>query len=67
MPAHIRREPDDLLVIFSRDGERDDARLVADGHRAASIATMMIAGHAPLLAGDQLTVQRYEPGDELAS
>lgn len=60
MVARTRPEPNALLVIFSRDGERDDARTVKDGATAARVAALMIAAHAPLLAGDQLTINDYE-------
>jgi hypothetical protein len=42
----------ELLVIFSRDGERDDARIVPNGERAAVMAVLMIAGRGALYAGD---------------
>jgi hypothetical protein len=51
----------ELLVIFSRDGESDDARIVANGERAAKVAILMIASRDGLHAGDQLLVQHYVP------
>ncbi len=61
MVARIRPEGE-LVVIFSRDGERDDARIVPNGHRAASAAILIIAGlgEEGLRAGDQLLVQHYD-------
>jgi hypothetical protein len=50
MIARIRAEGE-LLVIFSRDGERDDARIVPNGERAAVTAVLMIAGRGTLRAG----------------
>ena len=62
MVARTRTEGE-LLVIFSRDGERDDARIVPNGERAAVTAVVMIAGRGALHAGDQLLVQQYEQVD----
>jgi hypothetical protein len=59
----VARTEGELLVIFSRDGERDDARIVPNGERAAVTAVLMIAGRGVLHAGDQLLVQRYEEAD----
>ncbi len=59
MVARTRSEGE-LLVIFSRDGEQDDARIVPNGERAAVTAVLMIAGRGTLHAGDQLLVQRYD-------
>ncbi len=36
MPARTRTEGE-LVVIFSRDGEQDDARIVQNGERAAKV------------------------------
>jgi hypothetical protein len=57
--ARTRSEAE-LLVIFSRDGEKDEATIVADGERAAKVAVLMIAGCGTLHAGDQLLVQQYD-------
>ncbi len=54
------RSENELVVIFSRDGERDDARIVPTPERAAVTAVLMIAGLGALHAGDQLLVQRYD-------
>ena len=54
------RSEAEFLVIFSRDGERDDARIVPNGERAAVTAVLMIAGRGVLHTGDQLLVQRYD-------
>ncbi len=59
MVARTRTEGE-LVVIFSRDGERDDARIVQNGERAAKVAILMIASRDALHAGDQLLVQRYD-------
>ncbi len=59
MVARTRTEGE-LVVIFSRDGERDDARVVQNGERAAKVAILMIASRDALRAGDQLLVQRYD-------
>jgi hypothetical protein len=53
----------ELLVIFSRDGEHDDAKVVANGERAAVAAVLMIAGRGVLHAGDQLTVSLDDKAD----
>ena len=57
------RSEAELLVIFSRDGERDEATIVANGERAAKVAVLMIAGRGTLHAGDQLTVSLYDRAD----
>jgi hypothetical protein len=62
MVARTRTEGE-LLVIFSRDGERDEATIVANGERAAKVAVLMIAGRGLLHAGDQLTVSLYDKAD----
>jgi hypothetical protein len=59
MVARTRSEAE-LVVIFSRDGEQDDARIVANGERAAKVAVLMIAHRGTLHPGDQLLVQRYD-------
>jgi hypothetical protein len=43
----------ELVVIFSRPGEKDEAMIVANGERAAKVV-LMIAGRGNLHAGDQL-------------
>jgi hypothetical protein len=63
MPARTRSEGE-LLVIFSRAGEPDDARIVPNGERAAVTAVLMIATRGVLRAGDQLTVTRYDDGED---
>jgi hypothetical protein len=62
MVARVKPEGE-LLVIFSRDGEQDDARIVPNGERAAVTAVLIIAGRGTLHAGDQLLVQCYEEAD----
>jgi hypothetical protein len=62
MVARVKPEGE-LLVIFSRDGENDDARIVPNGERAAVTAVMMIATRGVLCAGDQLLVQHYDKAD----
>jgi hypothetical protein len=62
MPGRTRPEGE-LLVIFSRDGENDDARIVSDGAKAAKVAILMIASRDALHAGDQLLVQSYDKAD----
>jgi hypothetical protein len=57
------RSEAELLVIFSRDGEKDEATIVANGERAAKVAVLMIAGRGTLHAGDQLTVSLYDRAD----
>ncbi len=54
------RTEGELVVIFSRDGERDDARIVPNGERAAVTAVLMIAHRGSLHPGDQLLVQKYD-------
>jgi hypothetical protein len=59
MVARIRSESE-LVVLFSRDGEQDEAHIVANGERAAKVAVLLIANRGSLRPGDQLLVQRYE-------
>ena len=59
MVARIKPEGE-LVVLFSRDGEQDDARIVPSPERAAVAAVLMIATRGALHAGDQLLVQRYD-------
>jgi hypothetical protein len=59
MVARTRSEGE-LVVIFSRSGENDEAKIVPNGDRAAVVALLMIASAGPLHAGDQLLVQRYD-------
>jgi orotidine-5'-phosphate decarboxylase len=59
MPARTRPEGE-LLVIFSRDGERDEALVAPSGERACQTAVLMIVGRGVLYAGDQLTVSEYD-------
>jgi hypothetical protein len=63
MVARTRSEGELVVIIFSRDGERDDARIVPSPERAAVTAVLMIAGRGSLHAGDHLLVQRYT-GDQ---
>jgi hypothetical protein len=58
------RSEGELLVIFSRDGENDDARLIPNGERAAVATVLMITTRGTLHAGDQRTVTRSDAGDE---
>jgi hypothetical protein len=62
MPARTRTDAE-LVVIFSRPGETDEATIVANGERAAKVAVLMISGRGALHAGDQLLVQHYDKAD----
>jgi hypothetical protein len=62
MVARTRPEGE-LLVIFSRNGKNDDARIVPNGERAAVTAAVMIATRGVLHAGNQLLAQHYEQAD----
>jgi hypothetical protein len=66
MPARTRPETE-LLVIFSRDGERDEALVVPNPERACQTAVLMIVGRGVLYAGDQLIVQHYTNVEEDAA
>ncbi len=63
MVARVVQTNGELVVIFQREGEKDDARVVPNGDRAAIVALLMIANAGPLQAGDQLLVQNYNDGD----
>jgi hypothetical protein len=59
MVARVRLQGT-LAVIFSRDGEEPETRIVADGRQAWASAVGLIAKCDELRAGDQLTVQHYD-------
>jgi len=59
MVARIRPERE-LAVIFSRDGETPETRIVPNGERAAVSAVLMIATRGILHNGDSLLVQHYD-------
>jgi hypothetical protein len=59
MVARTRSYHGELVVVFSRDGDEDDARIAPNGERAAVTAVMLIATRGTLQAGDQLIVRRY--------
>ena len=58
MPARTRTERD-LAVIFNRNGESPETRIVENGERAAASAVLMIATRGILHDGDSLLVQNY--------
>ena len=59
MPARTRTERE-LAVIFNRDGEQPETRIVPNSKRAAVLAVLMIAKRTSLHAGDSLLVQNYD-------
>ena len=63
MVARTRSEAELLATSFSRDGENDEAKIVASPERAGVTAVLMIAGRGSLQAGDQLLVQHYDKAD----
>jgi hypothetical protein len=63
-PARTRPEGE-LIVIFSRAGENDEALVVPNGERACQTAVLMIVGRGVLYAGDQLVVQEYDAVGEI--
>jgi len=50
----------ELAVIFSRNSEQPETRIVPNGERAAFVAVLMIARRGELHDGDQLIVQNYD-------
>jgi hypothetical protein len=56
MVAHIKRDPDALLLKFERDGEPAEHKLARGGRQALLFAIGMLIGHTQLIAGDRLTV-----------
>jgi hypothetical protein len=58
MAARVQQQPGDLIVVFSRPGERPESILCADGDRAAQHGVHLLAKHAPLRPGDLLLVRR---------
>ena len=59
MPARTRAERE-LAVIFNRDGEHPETRIVPNGERAAVTAVLMISTRGILHDGDSLLVQYYD-------
>jgi hypothetical protein len=59
MVARTRPERE-LAIIFNRDGENPETKIVPNAHRAATVAILMIATRNELHAGDQLLVQHYD-------
>ena len=59
MVARTRTERE-LVVIFNRDGETPETRIVPNGERAAVSAVLMIATRGILHDGDSLLVQHYD-------
>jgi len=59
MVARTRIERE-LAVIFHRDGEQDEARVVPNPERAAVAAVLMIATRGTLHDGDKLSVSYYD-------
>ena len=60
MVAHIKREPDALLLQFERDGEPAERKLARGGRQALLFAIGMLIGHTRLMAGDRLTVRAVD-------
>jgi hypothetical protein len=65
MVARTRPEGE-LLVIFSRIGERDEAIVVPNPERAYTTAIVMLAQQGELFPGDQLVVQNYDGEEDAA-
>jgi hypothetical protein len=60
-----RPEPDALVIVFERDGEEPETRLVAgDGERILLFAVTMLIQRRRLHVGDRLTV-RAATDDEI--
>jgi len=59
MVARTRAERE-LAIIFNRDGEQPETRIVLTGERAAMAAVLMIATRGILHDGDQLLVSHYD-------
>jgi hypothetical protein len=57
MVARIRHEPNDLLIMFSRDGEETQTRRAVGGEQCLLLAVSMLIGCGQLRSGDQLIVQ----------
>jgi len=57
MPAHIRRDPDALLIVLTRDGEEPQTRRAIGGEQALLSAISMLTECRYLRTGDMLIVQ----------
>jgi hypothetical protein len=57
MPVHVKREPDALLIVLHRDGEKAQTRRAVGGEQALLFAVAMLVECGQLRTGDLLIVQ----------
>jgi hypothetical protein len=58
MPVHVQLEPDAFALVFERDGEEPETRLVqGDGERVLLHAVALLVQRRRLHAGDRLSVR----------
>jgi hypothetical protein len=59
MPAYVQPGPGAIALVFERDGEEPEARLVprGDGERALLYAVTMLIQQRRLYVGDRLSVR----------
>ena len=63
MPAHIQPEPTAATIVFERDGEDPETRLVqGDSERVLLYAITTLIQRRRLYIGDRLTIR--EPTDD---
>jgi hypothetical protein len=52
---------DDLLVVFSREGEPELRQVVENGDQALNAAFLILGQQDALRAGDSITVEWHKP------
>jgi hypothetical protein len=58
MPVFVQLDPDAFAIVFERDGEEPETRLVAgDSERVLLYAVTMLVQRRRLHVGDRLTVR----------
>jgi hypothetical protein len=58
MPVHVQLETNAFAIVFERDGEEPETRIVVgDGERVLLYAVTMLVQHRRLHVGDRLTVR----------
>jgi hypothetical protein len=58
MPAYVQLDPGTIAIVFERDGEEPETRLVrGDGERMLLYAVTMLIQRRRLHVGDRLSVR----------
>jgi hypothetical protein len=62
MPAFVQNYRGRLSVVFERDGQEKDRRVVETGASAVLVAMRMLSIQDVLLPGDKLTIEDGSDG-----